>query len=140
MPPTVTPEHWVAENVTATASVHIVGNHFVNVPTRGVLVTTRRPVVIEGNLFDGVTMAGVYVSADAEEWYESGPVADLTIRDNTFLRPSTPAVLIAPTNTVRDPAHPVHRNVTISGTVFEDADAPIVRAAPSAGWPSPATI
>ncbi|MFI1837905.1 hypothetical protein [Streptomyces olivaceoviridis] len=128
MPPTVTPEHWVAENVTATASVHIVGNHFVNVPTRGVLVTTRRPVVIEGNLFDGVTMAGVYVSADAEEWYESGPVADLTIRDNTFLRPSTPAVLIAPTNTVRDPAHPAHRNVTISGTVFEDADACLWRA------------
>ncbi|MBG7697732.1 right-handed parallel beta-helix repeat-containing protein [Streptomyces sp. MC1] len=128
LPPTVTPEHWVAENVTATASVHIVGNHFVNVPTRGVLVTTRRPVVIEGNLFDGVTMAGVYVSADAEEWYESGPVADLTIRDNTFLRPSTPAVLIAPTNPVLDPAHPVHRNVTISGNVFEDAQAPVVRA------------
>ncbi|MET9879003.1 right-handed parallel beta-helix repeat-containing protein [Actinacidiphila glaucinigra] len=128
LPPTVTPEDWVAENVTATASVHIVGNHFVNVPTRGVLVTTRRPVVIEGNLFDGVTMASVYVSADAEEWYESGPVADLTIRDNTFLRPSAPAVLIEPTSAVLDTAHPVHRNVTINDNVFEDAHTPVVRA------------
>ncbi|WP_435812211.1 hypothetical protein [Streptomyces olivaceoviridis] len=37
-------------------------------------------------------------------------------------------LLIAPTNTVLDPAHPVHRNVTISGNVFEDAAAPAVRA------------
>ncbi|MFE9611946.1 right-handed parallel beta-helix repeat-containing protein [Streptomyces sp. NPDC006012] len=124
----VTPELWAAENITATASVSIVGNRFVNVPTRGVLVTTRRPVVIEGNVFDGMTMASVYVSGDATEWYESGPVADLTIRDNTFLRPATPAILIAPTNTVLDPAHPVHRNVTISGNVFDGADAPVVRA------------
>ncbi|WP_121711582.1 right-handed parallel beta-helix repeat-containing protein [Streptomyces sp. E5N91] len=128
LPPDVTPEHWVAENVTATASVSIVGNHFVNVPTRGVLVTTRRPVVVEGNLFDGVSMAGVYVSADAREWYESGPVAELTVRDNTFLRPSAPAVLIEPTNTVADPARPVHRNIDISGNVFVDAQVPVVRA------------
>ncbi|WP_425265033.1 MULTISPECIES: hypothetical protein [Streptomyces] len=37
-------------------------------------------------------------------------------------------LLIAPTNTVLDPAHPVHRKVTISGNVFEDAAAPAVRA------------
>ncbi|WP_051777576.1 right-handed parallel beta-helix repeat-containing protein [Streptomyces violaceorubidus] len=128
LPSDVMPEHWVAENVTATASVAVVGNHFVNVPTRGVLVTTRQPVVIENNVFDSVTMAGVYVSADAEEWYESGPVADLTIRDNTFLRPATPAVLLAPTSTVLDPAHPVHRNVRVSGNEFMDAQAPVVRA------------
>ncbi|GGJ50600.1 right-handed parallel beta-helix repeat-containing protein [Streptomyces brasiliensis] len=128
LPAAVTPELWVAENVTATPSVHIVGNRFVNVPTRGVLVTTRRPVVIEGNVFDGMTMASVCISGDAKEWYESGPVADLTIRDNTFLRPSTPAILIAPTNTVLDPAHPVHRNVNISVNVFDGAGAPVVRA------------
>ncbi|AEY85570.1 hypothetical protein SHJG_0292 [Streptomyces hygroscopicus subsp. jinggangensis 5008] len=58
----------------------------------------------------------------------AGPVADLTIRVSTCRRPSTPVVLIAPTNTVLDPAHPVHRNVTISGNVFEDAAAPAVRA------------
>ncbi|MFB7496314.1 hypothetical protein ACFC09_16755 [Streptomyces sp. NPDC056161] len=45
-----------------------------------------------------------------------------------ILRPSTPAILIAPTNTVLDPAHPVHRNVTISGNVFDGAGAPVVHA------------
>ncbi len=133
LPCEVTPEQWVAENVTATASVSIVGNHFVNVPTRGVLVTTRRPVLIEDNVFDGVSMAGVYVSADAREWYESGPVAGLTVRNNTFLRPAAPAVLIEPTNTVPDPARPVHRDIEISGNLFVDAPHPVVRARSVAG-------
>jgi hypothetical protein len=128
LPGHVEPETWAAENLTCTAAVRIAGNYFVNVPTRGVLVTTRRPVVIERNVFDGMSMASVYVSGDAEEWFESGPVADLVIRDNTFLRPSTPAILFGPTNTVLDPARPVHRNVTISGNVFQDAAAPIVSA------------
>lgn len=43
----------------------ITGNRFVNVPTRGVLVTTRRPVIIERNVFDAVTMHSVFVSSDA---------------------------------------------------------------------------
>lgn len=128
LPTRVVPEEWVAENITYTASVHIADNEFVNVPTRGVLATTRRPVVIERNVFDGMSMASVYVSGDAQEWFESGPVTDLTIRDNRFLRPATPAVLIAPTNTVLDAAHPVHRGITISGNEFRDAAAPIVSA------------
>ena len=133
LPSRVVPDEWVAENITYTASVHIADNEFVNVPTRGVLVTTRRPVVIERNFFDGVSMAGVYVSSDAEEWFESGPVTDLTIRDNRFLRPATPAILIAPTNTVLDPAHPVHRGITVCGNEFQDAVAPIVSARSVAG-------
>ncbi|MGW7240539.1 alpha-1,3-galactosidase-related protein [Streptomyces sp. NPDC054804] len=39
----------VVENITPTPSVLISGNVFRNVPTRGVLVTTRKPVLITGN-------------------------------------------------------------------------------------------
>ncbi|MDX6258826.1 MAG: hypothetical protein QOH84_514, partial [Kribbellaceae bacterium] len=74
----------VAENITYTPTVRISGNVFRNVPTRGVLVTTRKPVLITGNRFDAMSMASIYISSDAYQWYESGPVTDVTIRENEF--------------------------------------------------------
>lgn len=119
------PAGTVAENLTRTPEVLIAGNVFRNVPTRGVLVTTPRPVRITGNVFDGVSMAGVYISADATQWYESGAVTDVTIRGNTFTRAAGPVILIEPTNTVLDPARPVHHNIAVEGNAFDAADATI---------------
>ena len=42
---------YVAENVTFAPSVEIRGCTFKNVPTRGILCTTRNPVIIENNTF-----------------------------------------------------------------------------------------
>ncbi|WP_204056837.1 right-handed parallel beta-helix repeat-containing protein [Microbispora corallina] len=110
---------WTAvENVTRTPSVRIAGNVFRNVPTRGVLVTTRRPVLIEDNRFERTGMAAIYVSCDAQEWWESGPVRDLTIRGNEFLDPGGPAILLDPRNTRCDEAHPVHRGVVVADNRF----------------------
>ena len=74
----------VVENITYTPAVNISNCEFKEVPTRGILVTTRKPIVIENNTFDGMSMAGIYISDDAQGWYESGPVRDVTIRNNTF--------------------------------------------------------
>jgi hypothetical protein len=87
------------ENVTRTPSVEITGNVFRNTPTRAVLLSTRRPSVISGNRFERPGMAAVQVAGDANEWWESGPVRDLTIRDNDFIDPGGPAVLIDPGHT-----------------------------------------
>ncbi|MFD9004214.1 right-handed parallel beta-helix repeat-containing protein [Streptomyces sp. NPDC059582] len=124
----------VVENVTATPAVVISHNVFRNVPTRGVLVTTRKPVLITGNRFDGMSMASIYVSADAYQWYESGPVADLTIRGNSFTRPSGPVIFVEPTNQVIDPAAPVHHNISVEHNSFDIGDVTVVNAKSVGGF------
>jgi len=51
----------VVENITYTPTVNITNCEFKEVPTRGILVTTRKPIVIENNTFDGMNMAGIYI-------------------------------------------------------------------------------
>jgi hypothetical protein len=124
----------VAENTTYTPSVVISGNVFRNVPTRGVLVTTRKPVLITGNRFDAMSMASIYISSDAYQWYESGPVTDVTIRGNEFTRPAEPVIFVEPTNREIDPAHPVHHNITVTDNTFDVGDITIVNAKSVAGF------
>jgi hypothetical protein len=118
----------VAENITYTPTVVISDNVFRNVPTRAILVTTRKPVLISDNRFDGMSMADIYISSDASYWYESGPVSDVTIRGNSFTRPSGPVILVEPTNRVVDPAIPVHRNISVEGNTFDVGDITVVNA------------
>lgn len=91
----------VAENITYTPTVVISGNVFRNVPTRGVLVTTRKPVLIADNRFDAMSMASIYLSSDAYQWYESAhPVHhNITVTQNTFdVASSTPRLSAASTS------------------------------------------
>ncbi|MFJ8493269.1 hypothetical protein ACIRBZ_33735 [Streptomyces sp. NPDC094038] len=62
------------------------------------------------------------------QWYESGPVTDLTIRGNTFTRPSGPVVFVEPTNQVVAPAHPVRRDVKVERNAFDVGDVTVVDA------------
>nr|B1V8K7.1 RecName: Full=Alpha-1,3-galactosidase A; AltName: Full=Exo-alpha-galactosidase A; AltName: Full=SgGal110A [Peterkaempfera griseoplana]CAJ90659.1 exo-alpha-galactosidase gene [Peterkaempfera griseoplana] len=112
------PGDYVAENTTYTPTVEITGNTFQAVPTRGILVTTRRPVRIENNRFDGMSMASIYISSDARSWYESGPVRNVTIRGNVFDRPASPVIFFDPTNQDFVAGQPVHRNVLIEDNDF----------------------
>ncbi|MCU6482116.1 right-handed parallel beta-helix repeat-containing protein [Arthrobacter sp. A2-55] len=120
--------HLVAENVSYTPKVTISGNRFANIPTRGILVTTRRPVVIERNRFERISMASIYISADAQEWFESGPVRDVSIAGNEFVDPSSPVILIEPTNAILDLGQPVHGSIHITGNVFQANEATLVDA------------
>ncbi|MFI1092429.1 NPCBM/NEW2 domain-containing protein [Streptomyces sp. NPDC020917] len=128
IPDIVTPGGFVAENTTYTPSARIAGNTFRNVPTRGILVTTRRPVVIENNVFDSMSMASVYISSDAYQWYESGPVRNVLIRHNTFLRPASPVIFVDPTNQVLDPANPVHQGIHVEDNQFSVGNVQLVNA------------
>jgi hypothetical protein len=123
----------VVENITWTPTVVISGNTFRNVPTRGVLVTTRKPVVVSGNRFDSMSMASIFISSDAYQWYESGPVTDVTIRGNHFIRPTSPVILVEPTNQVVDPANPVHHGIAILENTFDIDDVTLVDAKSIAG-------
>lgn len=119
--PVELPSHgrYVLENLTWTPAVEILDNTFTLTPTRGILITTCRPVVIARNRFDNIPMASILVADDARSWYESGPVRNLTIRDNVFTNCSAPQIWIAPENSVTVPGQKVHSNITIEGNRFE---------------------
>lgn len=107
----------VVENTTWTPEVNIIGNHFSRVPTRGILVTTRRKVLIENNTFYGMQMSGILIADDALSWYESGMVKDVTIRNNIFVECGSPVIFIEPENKVHE--GPVHQNIKIENNIFK---------------------
>ncbi|MHA4895401.1 alpha-1,3-galactosidase-related protein [Pedobacter sp. PWIIR3] len=88
------------ENVTATPEVWIHHTTITRIPTRGILTTTRRKVLIEDNTFDNTHMSGVFINDDASGWFESGMVKDVTIRKNWFLNCGEPVISVHPENTV----------------------------------------
>jgi len=108
----------VVENATWTPEVEIRGNRFARIPTRGVLMTTRRKVVIEDNEFDRMAMSGILIADDAASWYESGMVNDVTIRGNRFIACGEPVIGILPENEHIDADTPVHRNIVIESNEF----------------------
>ena len=55
----------VVENVTYTPEVLIRNNYFARIPTRGILVSTRRKVLIENNTFFRMQMSGILIADDA---------------------------------------------------------------------------
>lgn len=113
---TINHTNLVVENVTWTPEVRITNNYFARIPTRGVLVSTRRKTLIEGNTFYGMQMSGILVADDGLSWYESGPVHNLTIRQNTFLHCGEPVINIEPEN--RKHQGTVHKNITIEENSF----------------------
>ena len=106
----------VVENVLWIPEVRITNNYFERIPTRGILITTRRKSLIEGNTFYGMQMSGILVADDGLSWYESGPVHDLTIRRNTFFNCGEPIISIDPEN--REYKGAVHKNITIEENYF----------------------
>lgn len=119
-------EELVVENVTRTPEVVIRNNHFSRVPTRGVLVSTRRKVVIEDNVFYRMKMSAVLIADDARSWFESGMVRNVTVRGNEFVECGGPVIMVAPEND-RDEGC-VHRNISIRDNVFRLADRQAVSA------------
>ena len=130
---------YVAENVTYAPAVTIRGSTFKNVPTRGILCTTRNPVLIEGNTFLNMSMATIFLSNDSNDWYESGPIRDMTIRGNTFYIKTIgdtywdykSAIYIHPVTYgggLPSADNPIHKNITIEGNTFNMSDDTVVKA------------
>lgn len=117
MPETITAGNYVLENVTYTPEVYIHDNIFRETPTRGILCTTRQKVVIEDNTFDGMGMAGIFISDDASGWYESGHTENVIISGNTFMRGANQAIFIEPTGNP-DINNPIHKNIKIISNTF----------------------
>ena len=123
IPSEILENEFVVENMTWTPETEISDNYFTRTSTRGILITTPRKSVIKDNVFDKVGMSGIFISGDANDWYESGAVKDLTISNNRFVDcaynngSKGAMILIEPTNTTDEA--PVHENIKILGNQFE---------------------
>ena len=108
----------VVENITWSPSVNISRCYFTLTPTRGILITTWRPVVIEDCTFFRCPMSSVLIADDARSWYEAGPAHNVVIKDNRFIDCVSPVILVAPEASVND--GPVHENISIRNNTFEN--------------------
>lgn len=109
----------VLENATWTPEVHVADCLVERIPTRGFLLTTRRPVVVERVTFRRTHNSAILVADDARSWFESGPVKDLTVRDCRFERCGEPVINVWPENPKADAAHPVHSGLKILNNDFQ---------------------
>lgn len=131
--------HDCVENLTYTPSVEIRNNYFTRTSTRGTLVTTPRKVVIEKNTYYKVGMSAILIEGDAEGWFESGPVNDVLIRENTFVDcaynggPGNAVIAINPSNSVINANRPVHKNIRIENNLFKSFNTPLLFAKSTEG-------
>jgi hypothetical protein len=122
------------ENITWTPSVTIQNSRFEGTITRGTLITTRRKVVIENNVYYRTGMQAILIANDAFGWYESGPVTDVTIRNNQFIEcgynsfPGNYIISIDPQIHQSVPNYYVHKNIRIENNIFKVYDYPVLSA------------
>ncbi len=124
------------ENLTWSPDVTIRNNDFESNRARGLLVSTPGRVLIENNRFQSSGSA-ILIAGDANAWYESGAVRDVTIRGNVFGE----ACLSSPYQfgegdhqhlpgdpRARIPRIPFHRNIRIEDNEFHPSDYPVLYA------------
>lgn len=117
------------ENISHAPNLTVKNSYFGKNRARGLLITTRGKVLVENNIFERAG-AAIRISGDANFWYESGCVKDVTIRNNTFIdcnanaRWGSAVIDIAPQ--VLKPAGPVHKNVCIEENIFRTFDIPLL--------------
>lgn len=109
----------VVENVTWCPDLTVRNCAVTMDATRGFLVTTRGKVLIESNTFHRTTMSAIDIADDANSWFESGPVRDVTIRGNRFIGCGEPVIRIAPENRSAKPEEPVHENIRVLDNFFQ---------------------
>ncbi|WP_200976403.1 right-handed parallel beta-helix repeat-containing protein [Echinicola sp. 20G] len=109
---------YVVENTSWTPNVEISRNKITCIPTRGVLVTTRKQVRILENEFSNIQMSAVLIADDAQSWFESGMVKDVEISKNSFMECGGPVINIHPENEKSVDGRNVHQNIKIMNNTF----------------------
>ena len=123
------------ENLSWSPSVSITNCKFNSCRARGLLVSTPGKVVIDKNEFQSSGSA-ILIAGDANGWYESGAVNDVTITNNIFWDACMTSmyqfcegiISIYPIIPKVDPQKPYHRNITIANNTFRAFDYPVLYA------------
>lgn len=128
------------ENLTWTPDVHISNSHFGSNRARGILMSTPGEVLIENNTFESSGSA-ILIPGDANGWFESGAVKNVTIRNNTFTDQCLTSmyqfcegiISIDPEVPKMQAGRPFHRNITIEQNTFHAFDYPVLYAKSTEG-------
>ena len=118
------------ENLTWTPSLTIRDTVFGKVRARGLLVSTPRKVLVEGCTFRS-SGAAILIPGDANGWYESGAVTDVTIRHNRFEKCNSSlyqfgdAVINVCPEIPQIGKTPFHHGIRVDDNVFVVLDSPI---------------
>lgn len=123
------------ENLSWSPSVTISKCKFGSCRARGLLVSTPGKVLIDSNEFESSGSA-ILIAGDANGWYESGAVTDVTISNNIFKDACMTSmyqfceaiISIDPIVPVIDSLKPFHRNITIEKNTFNAFDYPVLYA------------
>lgn len=128
------------ENLSWTPDVLIQNSFFGSNRARGILLTSPGRIVVQHNVFES-SGAAILIAGDANGWFESGAVQDVTIRDNTFNDPCMSSmyqfcegiISIYPEIPKMDRRKPFHRNIRIENNRFYPFDYPVLYAKSTAG-------
>jgi hypothetical protein len=123
------------ENLSWTPSVSISNSKFKSCRARGILVSTPGKVVIENNVFESSGSA-ILIAGDANNWYESGAVTDVLIRNNIFQDACMSSMyqfceaIISVFPEIPKPLadKQFHKNIRIEGNEFHPFDYPVLYA------------
>ena len=123
------------ENLSWSPELAIQNCIFGSCRARGLLVSTPRRVLIANNKFESSGSA-ILIAGDANSWYESGAVSDVTITNNLFKDGCMTSmyqfcegiISIFPIIPEVDPLKPFHRNITIEHNTFNAFDFPVLYA------------
>jgi hypothetical protein len=133
--PEILSNEYSLENLSWTPNVTITNCFIGSNRARGYLISTPGKVLIENNIFE-TSGSAILIAGDANYWYESGSVKDITIRNNTFRAPCNSSsyqfcnaiISVYPEIPNADPLHPFHKNIKIENNRFNPSDYPILYA------------
>lgn len=111
-------ENDVIDNTTWHPDITVRDNHFSVAPVSGFLLTTSGKAIIERNTFHRCRAYAISMSADSLKWFESAPVRDVLIRNNTFIECG---VSVNPAIESAKPEEPIHENIRINDNHFDGA-------------------
>jgi len=123
------------ENLIWSPDVTIQNCIFNSCRARGLLISTPGKVIIDRNEFESSGSA-ILIAGDANGWYESGAVTDVTISNNTFKDACLTSmyqfckgiISIDPIIPKLDSLKAYHRNITIEQNTFMAFDYPVLYA------------
>lgn len=123
------------ENLSWTPDVHIKNSFFGSNRARGILISSPGKIIIEDNVFESSGSA-ILIAGDANQWYESGAVKDVIIRNNVFNDACLSSmyqfceaiITILPIIPSPDINKPFHKNIRIENNTFHPFDYPVLYA------------
>ncbi|RED26396.1 hypothetical protein BD847_0314 [Flavobacterium cutihirudinis] len=133
--PTDIDANFVLENLSWTPNATITNCFVGSNRARGYLISTPGKVVIANNVFE-TSGSAILIAGDANYWYESGAVKDITIKNNEFRFPCNSSyyqfceaiISIYPEIPAPNAMQPFHKNIKIENNSFNPSDYPILYA------------